>query len=170
MSTSFDEHGDEMECRNKTLHSQGNVAKVFWVDVGGHRYTGIFEGGDAGLIRLSSTIKVVPPGADAEAPFANLPGVMIPALAVKFLRDGIDSANAFGAHSLVGQSGYNFFEEEIFTIVPDDSQFDTDWIPIGEHFSSETFFPNMLGNSDFAAAKQDGTIVEHPVYPFNLIF
>ena len=42
MSTVFDEHGDEMECRNKTLHSQGNVGKVFWVDVGGHNYTGIF--------------------------------------------------------------------------------------------------------------------------------
>ena len=65
VSTVFDEHGDEMECRNKTLHSRGNVGKVFWVDQGGHNYTGIFKGGDAGLIRLSSTIKVVPPGEEA---------------------------------------------------------------------------------------------------------
>ena len=170
MSTVFDEHGDEMECRNKTLHSQGNVGKVFWVDVGGHNYTGIFEGGDAGLIRLSSTIKVVPPGVDAEAPFENLPGVMTPALAVKFLRDGVDSANTFGAHSQDGQNGYNFFEDSIATIIPPASQENSDWIPIGEHFSSETFWPTMIGNSDFAAAKQDGTIVEEPVYPFQLIF
>ena len=170
MSTVFDEHGDEMECRNKTLHSQGNVGKVFWVDEGNHKYTGIFEGGDAGLIRLSSTIKVVPPGVDAEAPFENLPGVMAPAIAVKFLRDGVDSANTFGALSLEGQSGYNFFEEEIATIIPPITQENSDWIPIGQHFSSETFFLNMIGNSDFAGAKQDGTIVEDPVYPFKLIF
>ena len=108
----------------------------------------------------------MPPGVDAEAPFANLPGVMIPALAVKFLRDGVDSANTFGAHSQDGQNGYNFFEDSIATIIPPASQENSDWIPIGEHFSSETFFPTMIGNSDFAAAKQDGTIVEHPVYPF----
>jgi len=55
VSTVFDEFGDEMECRHKTLHSQGNVGKVYWVDKGEHNYTGIFEGGDAGFIRISST-------------------------------------------------------------------------------------------------------------------
>ena len=65
VSTVFDEWGDEMECRNKTLHSQGNVGKVYWVDQGGHDYTGIFEGGDSGFIRFSSTNKVVAPSEEA---------------------------------------------------------------------------------------------------------
>jgi hypothetical protein len=65
VSTVFDEFGDEMECRHKTLHSQGNVGKVYWVDNGGHKYTGIFQGGDAGFIRISSTNKVVAPGEEA---------------------------------------------------------------------------------------------------------
>lgn len=42
VSTVFDEWGDEMDCRHKTLHSTGNVGKVFWVDEGDHDYTGIF--------------------------------------------------------------------------------------------------------------------------------
>jgi hypothetical protein len=62
ISTVFFEFGDEMECRHKTLHSTGNVGKVFWVDNGEHDYTGIFQGGDAGFIRFSSTNKVVAPG------------------------------------------------------------------------------------------------------------
>ena len=42
MSTPFDEWGDEFDCRNKTVHAQGNVAKARWEDLGGHSYTGMF--------------------------------------------------------------------------------------------------------------------------------
>ena len=48
MHSVFDEFGDELDCRLKTKHSQGVVAKVYWestVDEHGnpdHPYTGIF--------------------------------------------------------------------------------------------------------------------------------
>ena len=83
----FDTKGDEFDCglfgcRNKTIHSKGNVGKVQWVDVGGHPYTGIFKGGDTGYVRMSSAAPV-----DTKTP--NLK----PGMGVKFLRDGADSAN-----------------------------------------------------------------------------
>jgi len=50
----YDEFGDEMDCRLKTAHSQGNVGKAEWKDLGGHGYTGIFQGADTGFVRLST--------------------------------------------------------------------------------------------------------------------
>ena len=54
-ATVFDEWGDEIECRKKVIHMQGNVGKAKWEDLGGHKYTGIFKGGaDTGFVRLST--------------------------------------------------------------------------------------------------------------------
>jgi len=54
MKTTFDEWGDEYDCRERTAHWFGNIGKVRWVDQGGHSYTGIFNGGsDTGVARLS---------------------------------------------------------------------------------------------------------------------
>ena len=49
----FDEIGDEVDCRIKAFHSQGNVGKAEWRNLGGHAYTGIFQGADTGFVRLS---------------------------------------------------------------------------------------------------------------------
>ena len=43
LTTPFDTLGDEFDCRNKTGHSFGNVAKVEWIDLGGHDFTGLFK-------------------------------------------------------------------------------------------------------------------------------
>jgi len=60
MPSVFDEEGDEFDCRVKSIHSTGNVAKIFWVSEENHVYTGIFRGGDSGFVRLSdSTSSVV---------------------------------------------------------------------------------------------------------------
>jgi len=102
MKQAFDEMGDEFDCREKTVHQFGNVAKVRWVDLEGHPYTGIFNGGSkTGLARLSWQ---VPPellflfgGADKAS-----------SMALKFLRDGIDSGNIMGS-SNHQQTSWNFF-------------------------------------------------------------
>ena len=54
MNEPFDEIGDEMDCREKIVHMQGNVAKVQWIDFEEHNYTGIFQGADTGFVRLST--------------------------------------------------------------------------------------------------------------------
>ena len=76
--------------RRKLIHSVGVVAKAKFVSNGEHSYTGLFKGSDYGLVRLSS----------AAAPSATNP--LIPGMAVKFLRDGIDSANFVSMNSTAG--------------------------------------------------------------------
>lgn len=112
----FDERGDEFDCRNKTAHPQGNVGKARWESVGSHPYTGIFEGADAGFVRLSTQIPIVEPGTiDEEG--NPIESVMVPTIAVKFLRDGIDSANAVANMNVEGQASYDFFESSLNSIV-----------------------------------------------------
>ncbi len=70
---------------------------------GEHSYTGLFKGSDYGLVRFSS----------AASPSASNP--LIPGMAVKFLRDGIDSANFVSMNSTGGQpNDWNFFSKDFF--------------------------------------------------------
>jgi hypothetical protein len=116
MHSVFDEIGDEMDCRLKTKHSQGQVSKVAWVSTKDHLYTGIFEGAETGFVRLSTSEPVIDPdNADPETL------VMQPSIAVKFLRNGIDSANALGNLNQFGQKSYNFFESSLSSIILDDT-------------------------------------------------
>ena len=91
----FDEWGDENDCRRKGVHSQGNVGKAEWIDLGGHPYTGMFKGADTGFVRLSP---VTPVNEDVTSPAPK----MNPSIAVKFLRDGIDSGNVSANHNFIG--------------------------------------------------------------------
>ena len=79
-------------CRKKTIHSIGTVAKIEWVSVGSHPYTGMFKGADAGFARLSVAAPVEPAAPN-----------MKPGMGVKLLRDGIDSANFVCMLSVDGQ-------------------------------------------------------------------
>ena len=38
----FDTKGDELDCRYKSSHSQGNVGEIEWISTGDHEYTGLF--------------------------------------------------------------------------------------------------------------------------------
>ena len=88
MSISYNRNADELrgQCdtpRPKLNHAQGVVVLVSWEDLGGHDYTGLFEGGsDMGLIRMSETNFDVPEATG-----------LTPSLAIKFLRDGMGSVN-----------------------------------------------------------------------------
>ena len=108
----FDTAGDEFDCswtgcRNKTIHSQGNVGKVEWIDLGNHPYTGIFKGGDSGYVRMSSAAPV-----DTKTPN------MKPGMGVKFLRDGVDSANFVAMFGVDGQETLNIFANDWTTHIP----------------------------------------------------
>lgn len=99
----FDTPGDEFycdgdKCRKRTLHNVGSVAKMKWVDLGGHSYTGLFKGGEAGLVRFSTG----PTGSNS----------MTAGIGVKFLRDGVDSGNFVAMESLNAQSSFDFFQED----------------------------------------------------------
>ena len=90
--------------RRKYIHSVGTVGKVKFV-AKSNQYSGIFNGADKGLIRLSSAAA---PTADSKSPLA-------PGMGLKFLRDGIDSANLVSMWSVAGQpNDWNFFSNTFF--------------------------------------------------------
>ena len=88
--------GDEMPkatfgTRSKYIHTQGAIATVKLTNIGQHPFTGIFEGADHGVVRMSV----------AEQPdttYLNLK----PGIGLKFLRDGIDSASLVAMYSVDG--------------------------------------------------------------------
>jgi len=84
--------------RTKYIHSVGTVGKVKFVSNGKHDFSGIFKGADYGLIRMSVATK--PSGSEPLAPGFGL----------KFLRDGVDSANLVAMYATNGTPGeWNFF-------------------------------------------------------------
>ena len=111
MTSPFDTLGDEFDCRNKSGHSFGNVAKVEWRDFGDHNFTGMFKGADTGFIRTSDLVAPCRGCLEGGGDFAN------PGIAVKLLRDGMDSGNALAKlPTRFGQNDYNFFLNELTSI------------------------------------------------------
>lgn len=92
--------------RLKILHPTGTVAKCKFVSKENHYYTGILRGADYGILRISEVADVNP-----EA------GMSSPSMGVKFLRDGIESANCFLLHAFEGQPSYNFMKNPLFSHV-----------------------------------------------------
>ena len=97
MNPSFDSPGDDMPCgmlgcRKKGIHCIGVVGKVKFAPNPDNRlYTGIFEGADYGIVRLSIA-----------KPTTKMTKESAPGMGLKFLRDGRDSANLVAMYSVDG--------------------------------------------------------------------
>lgn len=87
--------------RKKYIHSVGVQGKVKLVPSGqAHPFTGIFKGADYGIVRLSLAAL---PKLNEEMPFTT-------GLGLKFLRDGVDSANLVAMFGVDGTPGdWNYF-------------------------------------------------------------
>ena len=162
MNTSFQGGRDEMpRGRFKINHSQGVVAKVSWEDQGNHSYTGLYDGGsDLGLIRLSEGNFLLPGD--------ETPG-LTPTLAVKFLRDGMDSVNLLANTSFEPIDSFNFFAADFRSHIPsfrDQCLEDT----IERKFIEATREIGALGLSEFARFNTNGQPASGLNFPFNLWF
>lgn len=163
----FDESGDQFDCRIKTAHQQGSIGKAEWVSLGNHSYTGIFEyGADTGFVRLSPQDLVLKP---EETQDGALPG-MKATIAVKFLRDHIDSANAV-ANGPAQFGSYDFFENSLKSNTSSGSSDDLEALKQVNFFQRirpSTAFISSVGHSDFATFDQCGTEFSQPVTPYSL--
>ena len=133
------------------------MGKILWVDLGGHDYTGIFNGGsDTGYVRLSTG-----------APVNTYPKNMLPGMGLKFLRDGVDSANFVAFNSVNGQESYNFFEKDWSNHIPRA----TGALQAGSiKFLPVSKFILTVGLSDMAKYTQDGTEETDVIFPWKLRF
>lgn len=107
-SGSFCQNSDEMKRnRLKVTHRQGVVAKCEWIATEGNGYTGFYETGfDYGIIRFSQTL-----------PLTEDSTGLLPAVAVKALRDGARSQNVLGMPSFHPTDSWNFFENDFINRV-----------------------------------------------------
>ena len=166
MEPSFSGKGDAMPAgaiygtRTKYIHSVGAVGKVRFVAESSSPYTGIFKGADLGLIRLSSAAA---PTADSKSPLA-------PGMGLKFLRDGIDSANLVSMWSVGGQpNDWNFFSNLFFTHIAAAPKERIDLAALFAKFATATDHIQQVGLSDFAMFDQSGS-QENLNFPFSLEF
>lgn len=162
MDPTFTTPGDAMKDwgywrGKKYIHAVGVTGRVKFQPVSGSPYTGIFKGANLGLIRLSSATQPTPDGK------------LGPGMGLKFLRDGIDSANLVAMYRVDGQPGdWNFFANSFETTIPDSQ--DTGVRLLARKFSSATDFVQSCGLSDFAAFDQTGQAPSRNVFPFKLRF
>jgi len=98
MDSSFYTKGDTMpkeglfgSYRTKYIHCVARHGLVS-LDTVANPFTGIFKGASQGIVRLSSAAK---PELGTKAPLG-------PGMGLKFLRDGIDSANLVAMYSVNG--------------------------------------------------------------------
>ena len=102
MSLTFDSTGDELPYnRVKVNHRQGVVGLIEWEDLGGHSYTGLYEGNSSGLVRLSEANFLLP---EADG--------LTPSAAFKIFRDGIQSVNHVANTSWGPSSSYDFMAND----------------------------------------------------------
>jgi hypothetical protein len=167
MDTSFDAAADDMPYqgpfdlirRKKLIHSVGTIAQAKWVSVGSHPYTGVFKGVDNLLIRFSSAKPVE----------AN--ENMTPGISLKFLRDGVKSANLMAMYSLSGQKSMNFFAHDLTNHVPNlGGSIPFALKALQKAFEKASKWPTMLAMSDMAAYDQQGNKVAQPEFPWRLVF
>lgn len=160
MGTTFNRVSDELpNNRPKINHAQGTVTLVSWEDLGGHGYSGLYDGGsDFGLLRLSEGNFILP----------ETPG-LTPSLGIKFLRDGMRSVNHLANVSFDPTDSWNFFENHFHSRI-DFFEGDCAEQTIQRKFLEVTSTIQSLGLSEFAAFNTDGSRVGNVSFPFDLHF
>jgi len=94
---------------------------------------------------------------------------MKPGISLKFLRDGMASANTVAMYSPLGQPDqWNFFEHEFYNHVP--SVKNTKIAAVLYKSSGVTDWVYAVGSSDIAQYTESGYKIDNPVFPFKLDF
>lgn len=91
-----------------------------------------------------------------------------PGFGLKFLRDGMRSANLVAMFGVDGQPSWNFFENTFSNHIP--AARSTLLKLLVDKFATGSNVPQTVGISDFADFHQDGVKAENPLFPFSLQF
>jgi len=165
LKPTFEAKGDILpEGRKKLIHTVGSIAQAKWISTGNHPYIGVFQGASNFLIRYS--IATMPSRLSGNEPAG---ADFAPGISLKFLRDGIDSANLVAMFSPSGQPSWNPFAFD-FTNYFQLNKVKMDKMPILAKFATFTNYASAVGVKGMAEHTHDGKTVLKPRYPFQLIF
>ena len=114
----------KMTTATKVIHTVGAVGRVEWRDLGGHNYSGIFKGAQHGLVRCTGVLfNMIQRYSSSRLSLALEPDTekltTAPGMGLKFLRDGMDSANLVAMYSVDGQESWNFFKNDFSNHIPE---------------------------------------------------
>jgi len=138
----------------KPLHAHGAVAKVEFV-ANSSEYTGLFQGSDCGLMRLSVT------GNPSDRGFA-------PGLAWKAFVDNKPSENVSALYTLSGQgNNQDFFANELSQYVSPEAN---ETLGTSLIFSAVTSKPTRLMVNAMADTNQDGSAASNANAPTQIYF
>jgi len=142
--------------RPKLIHCIGGHALVKLETVS-NPFTGMFQGANYGIARLSSS-------SDPNSLSLS------PSMGLKFLRDGMDSANTVLQFQGKGQPGeWNFFEHELYSML-DPKGGMLALLPILFKASFFTDYVWGVGSSEMAQYTESGHNVGKAVFPYKLDF
>jgi len=140
----------------KFIHALGSTALAKYVSTGDHSFTGLFEGADSCLVRLSLAAD------PKKVPYT-------PGMAFKCYRDGnAPSGNLFSMFSLDGQgTNTNFFANLFSNIVPEPQSGPLQ--VLGKVvFGRASSCPAGVSTANFARVEQTGNPVSKPSWPIKL--
>lgn len=90
-----------------------------------------------------------------------------PSVAIKFLRDGVPSANMVFMESFNGREGMSFFEPDL-TNHPERILGEVCQNTAQKKLSSGTQFPFSQGTLDWSSTNEGGEQAANPVFPFEM--
>ena len=164
MKPTFDYYSDSMPSgRNKYIHSVGRVAKVKFIP-SSTKYSGIFKGNNFGIIRLSCAKEPNEKQTSAQQALDNF----TPGFGLKFLRDGMPSANLVAMFSVNGQNSWNFFKNDFTNHIPLPEG--TALKILGKKFSEATPYIGTLGTKTLGEYDSTGNKENSLNIPFKLVF
>jgi hypothetical protein len=146
----------------RTVHRFGVAATVKFIADPASPFTGLFQGADCGIIRLSLL-------GDPFENHASTPTAVAPGLALKLFATGKPSANVAAISSLGGQGkNANFFALELSNMVQPAAS--PSGVAPASFFDATSKFPNFVGLQNFGKYSSSGDLAQNPKYPFRLYF
>jgi hypothetical protein len=166
MKLTFDVDSDIIpEGRKKLIHSVGLVAQAELVVDPSNPYTGLFKSGVKNIIvRLSVAKKPDYTKTQPEQALDNF----TPGMSLKFLRDGMTSANLLAMYGVNGFNSWNFFKEDFSNHIPSASGLALKALAC--KFAQATKYIQTIGLRKLAEYDETGKKAETPLFPFKLVF
>ena len=159
MNLSFDHLGDTMPTgRAKVTHPIGVTFKVAFRPESDSPYTGIFKGAQHGIMRISETVRTTKDKAQTS-----------PGFGIKFLRDGMDSADTVTMFSFDGQPSHNYFLNR-WTIHLQEMTNECARQTLGKKLAETTDHIGAMSVKNWGEFREDGTKESEPLWPFILEF
>lgn len=121
-------------------------------------YTGIFRGAQHGILRVSETVRTFP-----EKPNTS------PGFGIKFLRDGMDSADTVTMFSFDGQPSFNYFQNRWSTHLNEPVN-ECARETIGKKLAETTDHIGAMSVMNWSFWDEQGNPEKEPRWPFLLEF